>query len=339
MPLEVRVRDPDGGETSLTPFYVRAFVWPSSEREGMGESVGDAPFELREVGGALDAVRGESVLPQVEGAVEAALVERVALVEGAGEAERLVETQKIGHETFGGSDVASLLPVVGQSAGEADVPTLVPVVGETMGERELVLLIPLTTLEAGGERDRFDATHLSREAEGHATTRHYFRHSSEDGASTVTQYDAGGGQDWVNIANAAGKTDGTLATIAGSLIEGRGGRLRLAYPSFGGLGSFTIRTVRLHFYVRQTGTTANTGHLELAARHLDGGTFISSLEKITGDVDNLVTPRTFDVTTFLDTWPKIEAASADVAFISKLGDTQTAACDAVHLEIIADRTI
>lgn len=162
------------------------------------------------------------------------------------------------------------------------------------------------------------------------------------GGSSVVETAVGGRTDWANDANAisgtAGRTDGVLATIAGNVAGARGGRLDLTYPAQPTTRSgFTITEADLLFYVRQQGTVLNNGTLILAWGAAGEAANARVLETITGDVNSLGTPRTFDILpTIGQDWTKLSGMKASVHFEAAAAELQTADVDAVELRVVAD---
>lgn len=340
--MRVGARAPDGTEVGLEAFYTRLFAFPIPPQSvGHEERATMLPFDLDEAMGGAD----EAVLPTYHG-------ERG----GEGDAAN-VQLERAG-ETEGEEDQLSRVDVYrGQEEGHAERALEATVTARETEDHAERATVPLGRLsEAEGGANRFSVVNLNHEREGHAeqahrvearlasveeghaTTQHFFQHESTDGSNDVTQVPRSGRTDWTNIANAAGEPDGLLATISGSLAGARAGELVFAYPDFAAsaLSTFTIRTVRLHFYVRQTGTVANNGTFELEVT--DNGVR-TKLETITSNVNNLTTPRTFDVTSILSTWTKLDTAGVRVPFIVGGGNPIVADVDAVVLEIVADRTV
>lgn len=147
---------------------------------------------------------------------------------------------------------------------------------------------------------------------------------------------AGTGDAWTNPGNAIdgtdGKHNGTVATRAGQVLSATDGTLTLDYPNFANKSTMTITSVKLHFYVQQAGTVLNNGGLILR----DGATV---LETITGDVNSLTTPRTFDVTAAHTTWASLDSLQSVVRANLGIGtNLVTCSVDAVELEVVATET-
>lgn len=153
------------------------------------------------------------------------------------------------------------------------------------------------------------------------------------GGNAVTETAVGGRTDWTNDANATGRDNGTLASFAGSALGARGGQLEFDYANLTGKGALTISAVRLHFYVRVAGTVLNNGDLRLG--WLKSGGAFTELETITGDVDSLTAPRTFDITASITGWADLDGLRTMVRAESSLGEVWTADADAVELEVVA----
>lgn len=145
---------------------------------------------------------------------------------------------------------------------------------------------------------------------------------------------------WTNPTNAQGLHDASNATMVGDVLDGLDGILRCAYLNLvNDHTQLAISAVNLHYYVQSTGTVANNGHLALWYR-VDGTTTFAGatlLELITGNVANLSTPRTFDITAAVGgDWSKIDAL---VGFVRGVTDTAEQlinyACTAVELEVVA----
>lgn len=334
VPLDVHARAPDGSETSLTPFYVRLFILPLPAQPMGNTTTHVLTPSLHEDVGGSDIIAPQIVTMGAAGAGEDATW-TVGARPTTGHAEAARATLHI-DETAGRVEtpVARLATSEAQGAGAA--PILASALPEAGGLADVLPRAELAHHEAGGHGERISILLPLTQAVGHATTKHLIQYESRDGASAASQEARGGRSDWTNLANASGKHNSTLASIQGSLTGPRGGRLVLDYADLSPiLGEFTIRTVRLHFYVRQQGTAANNGSLVLAVRR-NGET--TTLETITSNVDNLATPRTFDITLEYNTWARLDELDAYCSFISQTGETYSADCDAVELEILADRT-
>lgn len=156
------------------------------------------------------------------------------------------------------------------------------------------------------------------------------------GSNSVTQTAVGGRSDWANITNAQGKHDGSVAQIVSNTLAARGGRLDCGYADFVNKTPLTITSVKLNFYVSQSGTLLNNGSMRLQYWN---GSSIVTLETITGDVSSLTTPRTFDLTSVINTWALLNSLIAYVEVSYGAALTQiTGQCDAVELEVIATAT-
>lgn len=159
-----------------------------------------------------------------------------------------------------------------------------------------------------------------------------------DGAyptDAVSETAVSGRTDWANDANATGPVNGTTATIAGNAAAARGGRLDFDFPNFPNKASLTVTSVAVDFYVSQSGTIAGNGDMRLLTD--TGGAGFVIRETITGDVSNLVTPRTFTVTG-ITAFSQLDSFRAAVRFEATIGETQTAAVDAVVLRVTASAT-
>jgi hypothetical protein len=166
------------------------------------------------------------------------------------------------------------------------------------------------------------------------------------GGNAVAETAVAGRTDWTGDANAvsgtSGRRDGVLASIAGNALEARGGRLDLSYPDHPDRTGFTISSVRLHFYVKQASTVLNNGDLRLAYGLDTDPPDSTLLETITGDVDALTVPRTFDITAAVQAsgssavqWAVLQGLRTSVRFESAAAEVQTADVDAVEVEIDA----
>lgn len=156
------------------------------------------------------------------------------------------------------------------------------------------------------------------------------------GSNAVTQSAIGGRSDWTNIANAQAKHDGSVAQIVSNTLGARGGRLDCAYADFVNKTVLAITSVKLNFYISQSGTLLNNGSMLL--RYWNGSSIVT-LETITGDVSNLTTPRTFDVSAAINTWALLNSLIAYVEVSYPLAVTQiTGQCDAVEVEVVAALT-
>lgn len=157
------------------------------------------------------------------------------------------------------------------------------------------------------------------------------------GANAVAETAVSGRTDWTNDANALGKPDGAVASITGNVLAVRGGRLDLSYADFlANKGNMTITQVLLRFYIEVTGTTLNNG--EVGLQWSKDGT-INTLETITGNVNNLITPREFDITASITGWADIDALRSHVRVLCAIVETYTANLDAVELVITAEQTV
>lgn len=154
------------------------------------------------------------------------------------------------------------------------------------------------------------------------------------GATSVTESGTG---DWLNETNALGAVNGTIATIAGQTGQTKSRYMYLSYADFANKSALTIRKVELRFYVRQQGAGLNTGHLELLWRKNGGA--MTSLETITGDVNGLTTPRTFDITSGVSSWSDLDGLESIVQFESGPTELHSASVDAVLLYVEADSVI
>lgn len=148
-----------------------------------------------------------------------------------------------------------------------------------------------------------------------------------------------GPDNWTNPNNATGLngSGNGNATSAGEALNARTRSLQLGYPNFPNKGPLTISTVRLHFYVEQAGTALNNGDLRL--RYNVGGGLVT-LETITGNVSNLNSPRTFDITAAVGgSWTNLDALIAQVEHRTDAAENLiTAAVNAVEVEIISSAT-
>lgn len=156
------------------------------------------------------------------------------------------------------------------------------------------------------------------------------------GASTVTQEAVGGRSDWATITNAQGKRDGTTATFAGNALGARGGQLVFAYPaSASQKAALIISKVELRFYVGQAATTLANGTLKVGYRTGAAGTEVQ-LEAFTGDVNFTVSPRVYDLTSFVGgSWTVLDSIKAYINTNTALANSSTASCDAVEVHVEA----
>lgn len=154
------------------------------------------------------------------------------------------------------------------------------------------------------------------------------------GGSGVTEEAVAARTDWANDVNATGKHNGVSATIAGNATGARGGRLVLDYAAFTNKHLLIIDSVELHFYTNQAGTIANNGDLKHQWRRATGGAWIT-LATFTGNQDSMTVPATYDITASIGSWADLEALQSGVSFESAIAELQTAACDAVEIEINA----
>lgn len=154
------------------------------------------------------------------------------------------------------------------------------------------------------------------------------------GASAVSEEAVGGRTDWASDANATGDHNGSDATIAGNALGARNGRLVLDFADFPNKHLLIIDSVKLHFYSNQAGTIANNGDLKHQWRRATGGAW-TTLATHTGNVDFMTTPQTFDITASIGSWKDLEALQAGVEFNAAVAELQTAAVDAVEIEIVA----
>lgn len=153
------------------------------------------------------------------------------------------------------------------------------------------------------------------------------------GAATATS----SGNAWTNPSNGAGIHDAALATHVGVLLDGHLAILTMAYADFTAKSSLVISSVKLHFYVRQTGTVLNNGDLQLKY-NLGAGNV--ALATYTGNVDFLATPDTYDITAAVGgDWTKLDALTAIVHHTTDANEVLiNAAVDAVELEVAASVT-
>lgn len=143
---------------------------------------------------------------------------------------------------------------------------------------------------------------------------------------------------WSPLANGQGIHDGALASHAGNLTAAHDTYMSFAFADFSNKDALTIVSVRLHFYVRQSGTTLNNGDLRLY-RGDASSISVAQLEQITGDINSLTTPRTFDVTANYPTWASLNDLRASARHLTGAGEAAiTADIDAVELEIVATMT-
>lgn len=157
------------------------------------------------------------------------------------------------------------------------------------------------------------------------------------GANAVVE-EATVGNAWQSDPNAAGKHNGSSATLAGDVLNAQAGRLVLSYADFPNKSLLTITAVKLEFYVRSSGTVLDSGDLRLQWRRsgLDPWT---TLETISGNVDALTTPRIFDVTAGVSGWTDLDNIQTAVfAHADAAENLIQYQADAVELRISAGRT-
>lgn len=109
-----------------------------------------------------------------------------------------------------------------------------------------------------------------------------------------------------NTVNIAGLHDGAVCTFPGAVLASSG-TLTMNY-----LGNelthtnLPIEFVKLNFYVKTEGLTGSNGSMVLKWRfNSESPTAARTLETITTNVDSLVTPRTFDITSEMVDYAKI----------------------------------
>lgn len=159
------------------------------------------------------------------------------------------------------------------------------------------------------------------------------------GASSVTE-EANPRTDWANDASATGINNGSSATFAGNTLGARSGKLVLSYPASVSKSALTIIKVELHFYISQAPPLLGAGALTLSYR-IGGGAdvVLEALTATNQQVDNLTTPRIYNLTTAVGgSWTALDTIKAVVAASTALSNTGTANCDAVELYVEANRT-
>ena len=157
------------------------------------------------------------------------------------------------------------------------------------------------------------------------------------GANAVAETAVAGRTDWTNDANATGVRNGSSAGFAGDALGARGGQLELDYADPVGKDSLVISSARLLFYVQVAGTLLDNADVQLRYA-IGGGAFVTAAT-ITGDVNALTVPRVVDLTALATSWPLVASVRAAVRADAGLGETWTAALDAVELEVIASRVV
>lgn len=155
------------------------------------------------------------------------------------------------------------------------------------------------------------------------------------GGNSVTETAVGGRTDWINDANMPGLHNGAVASITGNATGARGGQLELSYADSVNKGDLTITSAKLHFYVSLTGSALNNADFRLK---YDIGAGFVTLETITGNIDNMTTPRTYDLTGILTTWTQYDSLRAACYADAAIAELWTANVDAVEVEIVATRT-
>lgn len=143
-----------------------------------------------------------------------------------------------------------------------------------------------------------------------------------------------GPQAFTNPANATGSTDGVFATRAGQALAVTDFSLTLSYANFLAKTALTITLVRLHFYVRMTGSLVNpTTNLRY-----DLGAGMVLLETIVGNFTNIApSPRIYDITAAVGgDWSKLDALTTQVDGHFALGEAAALlSVDAVYVEVVA----
>lgn len=158
------------------------------------------------------------------------------------------------------------------------------------------------------------------------------------GATGVTEEAVGGRTDFTNDANAIGSRNGTMATMAGSALGSRGGRLALSYQAFTNKTPLTITSVKLIYYFRITGAIAAEADVQLWYS-LDGGATKPVAATFTQNTDGINNPWVQDITAAVGgDWSKLDQLRAYVHAAAGLGDTWVCDVDAVEVEIVASRT-
>jgi uncharacterized protein YidB (DUF937 family) len=158
-----------------------------------------------------------------------------------------------------------------------------------------------------------------------------FARNYDFGSNAVTQNAVSGDSDWSNISNAEQETDGTNATISGTLLGTAGGQLQLEYNDIGDYTTFgfTVVAAYLDFYTSQSGTLLGNGNL---IHKYDVGGSLTTLDTFTGNVTN--NPVTYDITSAITSQSTLNALSAYVeASYGAATNLVSATCDAVHFRL------
>lgn len=153
-------------------------------------------------------------------------------------------------------------------------------------------------------------------------------------------------QGWTNPNNAISGTDalrdGSSATFTGNALATRNGTLQLDYANSVNKTELVITLCRLHFYISVAGTTLNNADVQLKYNIGNG---LVTLQTITGDVSNLTTPLTFDITSLVTAggvqatiWGRIDALITQVVADSAIAEAYTVNLDAIEVEIVASKT-
>lgn len=193
--------------------------------------------------------------------------------------------------------------------------------GYSVGTARTAVAMP--TLSINGLSSGTARTAIARGA----TTHNYLV-----GSNAVTEEDTVGAG-WSNDANAAGVTNGTNATFAGSLTSAQAGTLVLNYRDFPdeGLAAYTITNVRLRFYSTQSGTVLGNGTLNHRYR-LGAGAWVI-LETFTAD--KAVALSEYNLTGTITTWAQLDSLAAGANFSTALANVSTGTLDAIELIITA----
>ncbi len=135
---------------------------------------------------------------------------------------------------------------------------------------------------------------------------------------------------WTTPTNATGIHNGSTADFVGNIAAPRDGTLSFQHiVSFPNKESLTLTSVLLNYYIMSEGTILNNGDLRLQ----DGPTI---LETITGNVDALTSPRSFERLSQYTTFASLTGIQPSVRGLTDIGESLTQYhVDAVELVLTA----
>jgi hypothetical protein len=162
----------------------------------------------------------------------------------------------------------------------------------------------------------------------------------------VTEEANNGLTDWTNDANATGSRDGAVASLTGSVIAARSGRLVVSYDDFVGKTNLIITAARLTFYLRITGAVDGTADMTIGYRrgaettNRDVAAFISNVDHLANGVEFDVLDTTLggSRTNGVRNWSDLDGLRAYCRALCQIGETHTHELDAVELRVTATHT-